>query len=78
MSAIVGSVVIDAFHIDGPGQFLDRAGRIATVIDRASHNNARWDGIAGDQEAACWESNGVLERSLPSDIDLVARKPVLK
>lgn len=69
--------MIGAFYIDGPGQFLDRVGRVATVTNRASHNNARWDGIAGDKEEACWESSGVLERSLPSDVDLVARKSVL-
>lgn len=54
-----------------PGLFIDRSGRLALVESRAGHNPARWFGTAGDGDPACWESDGIMEGSLPSDIDLV-------
>jgi hypothetical protein len=60
------------FEVRCPAEYLDRLGRVATVECIAEHNPNRWMGIAGDGLPACWESNGVMEASLPSDIDLVA------
>lgn len=63
--------------IDGPGYYLDRIGRTAWVKERASHNPARWTGTAGDGDECCWEADGVMECSLPSAIDIVAKRPAL-
>lgn len=60
------------FRIDGPGNYVDRLGRSVIVKGRAKHNTTRWIGIAGDGDEACWENNGIMESSMPSQIDIVA------
>lgn len=59
-----------------PGLYSDRRGRTAHVIMRADHNPSRWLGFAGDGYAACWEADGGMECSLPSDEDILRPAPL--